>query len=86
MEELRWLYAPEAHAPFPGITTQHFGASFAVTAAPYVTGRGGMPLQRSKRKTLASTRAIIDFRWVAFVIALKSGSNISTMVRRHKAA
>lgn len=45
LEELRSLYAPQAHDPFPR-HHQHFGASITVTAAAY--GRaGGMPLRAS---------------------------------------
>ncbi len=45
LEELRSLYAPQVHDPFPR-HHQHFGASIAVTAAAY--GRaGGMPLRPS---------------------------------------
>jgi len=45
LEELRSLYAPEAHDPFPR-HHQHFGGSLAVTAAAYAKA-GGMPLKRS---------------------------------------
>lgn len=45
LEELRSLYAPQRHDPYPR-HHQHYGASFAVTAAAY--GRaGGMPLRTS---------------------------------------
>lgn len=55
LEELRSLYAPEAHDPFPR-HHQHFGGSLAVTSAAY--GRaGGMPLRRSSEDA-ALVRAI----------------------------
>jgi hypothetical protein len=55
LEELRSLYAPEPHDPFPR-HHQHFGASLAVTAAAY--GRaGGMPSRRSS-EDVALYRAI----------------------------
>jgi len=57
LEELRSLYAPEAHDPFPR-HHQHFGASLAVTAAAYAEA-GGMPLQRSC-EDVALYRAIIE--------------------------
>lgn len=57
LEELRSLYAPEPHDPFPR-HHQHFGASLAVTAAAY--GRaGGMPSRRSS-EDVALYRAIIQ--------------------------
>ncbi len=57
LEELRSLYAPEAHDPFPR-HHQHFGGSLAVTAAAYAHA-GGMPLQRSN-EDVALYRAIVD--------------------------
>lgn len=45
LEELRSLYAPQFHDPFPR-HHQHFGASLAVTAAAYAKA-GGMPLRPS---------------------------------------
>ncbi len=45
LEELRALYAPEAHDPFPR-HHQHFGGSLAVTAEAYVRA-GGMPLRQN---------------------------------------
>ncbi len=56
LEELRALYAPEAHDPFPR-HHQHFGASLCVTAAAYA--RAGMPLRRSN-EDVALYRAIIS--------------------------
>jgi len=57
LEELRSLYAPEAHDPFPR-HHQHFGGSLAVTAAAYAQA-GGMPLRRSN-EDVALYRAIVD--------------------------
>jgi len=57
LEELRSLYAPEAHDPFPR-HHQHFGASIAVTAAAYAKA-GGMPLKRSS-EDVALYRAIVE--------------------------
>lgn len=57
LEELRSLYAPDAHDPFPR-HHQHFGASLAVTAAAYAEA-GGMPLQRSQ-EDVALYRAIVE--------------------------
>ena len=57
LEELRSLYAPEAHDPFPR-HHQHFGGSLAVTAAAYAQA-GGMPLKRSN-EDVALYRAIVD--------------------------
>jgi len=57
LEELRSLYAPEAHDPFPR-HHQHFGASLAVTAAAYAAA-GGIPLKRSC-EDVALYRAIVE--------------------------
>jgi len=57
LEELRSLYAPEAHDPFPR-HHQHFGGSLAVTAAAYAHA-GGMPLRRTN-EDVALYRAIVD--------------------------
>ncbi len=57
LEELRSLYAPEAHDPFPR-HHQHFGASLAVTAGAYARA-GGMPLRRSS-EDVALYRAIVE--------------------------
>ena len=57
LEELRSLYAPESHDPFPR-HHQHFGGSLAVTAAAYGAA-GGMPLHRSN-EDVALYRAIVD--------------------------
>jgi len=57
LEELRSLYAPEAHDPFPR-HHQHFGGSLAVTAAAYAQA-GGMPLRRTN-EDVALYRAIVD--------------------------
>lgn len=57
LEELRSLYAPEPHDPFPR-HHQHFGGSLAVTAAAYAQA-GGMPLRRSN-EDVALYRAIVD--------------------------
>ncbi len=57
LEELRCLYAPEAHDPFPR-HHQHYGGSLAVTANAYARA-GGMPLRRS-REDVALYRAIIE--------------------------
>ncbi len=57
LEELRSLYAPEAHDPFPR-HHQHFGASLAVTAAAYAKA-GGMPLKRSS-EDVALYRAMVE--------------------------
>ena len=57
LEELRWLYAPERHDPFPR-HHQHFGASLAVTASAYRRA-GGMPLVRTS-EDVALYRAIVD--------------------------
>ena len=57
LEELRSLYAPEAHDPFPR-HHQHFGGSLAVTAAAYAQA-GGMPLKRTN-EDVALYRAIVD--------------------------
>lgn len=57
LEELRALYAPEMHDPFPR-HHQHFGGSLAVTAAAYAAA-GGMPLHRSN-EDVALYRAIVD--------------------------
>lgn len=56
LEELRALYAPEAHDPFPR-HHQHFGASLAVTAAAYADAHG-LPPQRSQ-EDVALYRAIV---------------------------
>ncbi|MBW4529293.1 MAG: glycosyltransferase family 2 protein [Aphanothece saxicola GSE-SYN-MK-01-06B] len=57
LEELRSLYAPQLHDPFPR-HHQHFGASIAVTAAAY--GRaGGMPL-RASSEDVALYQAVLD--------------------------
>jgi Glycosyl transferase family 2 len=56
LEELRSLYAPETHDPFPR-HHQHFGASLAVTAAAYAEA-GGMPLTRTS-EDVALYRAIV---------------------------
>lgn len=45
LEELRSLYAPQLHDPYPR-HHQHYGASLAVTARAYGSA-GGMPLQSS---------------------------------------
>lgn len=57
LEELRSLYAPDTHDPFPR-HHQHFGASLAVTAEAYERA-GGMPLQRSC-EDVALFRAIVE--------------------------
>lgn len=57
LEEMRSLYAPEMHDPFPR-HHQHFGSSLAVTASAYQRA-GGMPLRRS-REDVALYRAILD--------------------------
>ncbi len=57
LEELRSLYAPEPHDPFPR-HHQHFGGSLAVTAAGYLRA-GGMPLRRAN-EDVALHRAIIE--------------------------
>jgi len=57
LEELRSLYAPEAHDPFPR-HHQHFGGSLAVIAAAYAQA-GGMPLKRSS-EDVALYRAIVQ--------------------------
>lgn len=57
LEELRSLYAPEWHDPFPR-HHQHFGGSLAVTAAAYAAA-GGMPLHRSN-EDVALYRAIVE--------------------------
>lgn len=57
LEEMRALYAPEAHDPFPR-HHQHFGGSLAVTAAAY-RAAGGMPLARSS-EDVALCRAILE--------------------------
>jgi hypothetical protein len=56
LEEMRSLYAPESHDPFPR-HHQHFGASLAVTAAAYIKA-GGMPAVRSN-EDVALYRAIV---------------------------
>jgi Glycosyl transferase family 2 len=56
LEEMRSLYAPEPHDPFPR-HHQHCGASLAVTAAGYARA-GGMPLTRSSEDT-ALYRAVV---------------------------
>jgi len=57
LEELRSLYAPEAHDPFPR-HHQHFGGSLAVTAAAYAQA-GGMPLRRTN-EDVALYRAVVE--------------------------
>lgn len=57
LEELRALYAPEPHDPFPR-HHQHFGGSLAVTAAGYAAA-GGMPLHRTN-EDVALYRAIVE--------------------------
>ena len=57
LEEMRALYSPEGHDPFPR-HHQHFGGSLAVTAAAYAAA-GGMPLRRSS-EDVALYRAIVD--------------------------
>ncbi len=57
LEELRSLYAPEQHDPFPR-HHQHFGGSLAVTASAYGMA-GGMPLHRTN-EDVALYRAIVD--------------------------
>jgi glycosyltransferase involved in cell wall biosynthesis len=57
LEELRSIYAPQPHDPFPR-HHQHFGASLAVTAQAYLHA-GGMPLCRSN-EDVALHRAIIN--------------------------
>ena len=57
LEEMRSLYAPEAHNPFPR-HHQNFGGSLAVTAAAY-NRAGGMPL-RPYREDVALYQAIVD--------------------------
>ena len=57
LEELRSLYAPEPHDPFPR-HHQHFGGSLAVTAAAYAQA-GGMPLRRSN-EDVALYHAIVN--------------------------
>jgi hypothetical protein len=56
LEELRTLYAPDRHDPFPR-HHQHFGGSLAVTAAAYDRA-GGMPLARSS-EDVALYRALL---------------------------
>ena len=56
LEEMRALFALEAHDPFPR-HHQHFGASLAVTASAYEAA-GGMPLRRS-REDVALYRALL---------------------------
>ena len=55
LEDVRALYAPCAHDPFPR-HHQHFGACLAVTAAAYVRA-GGMPAVRSS-EDVALVRAV----------------------------
>ena len=55
LEEVRSLYVPCAHDPFPR-HHQHFGACLAVTAAAYARS-GGMPLVRSS-EDVALVRAV----------------------------
>lgn len=55
LEEVRSLYAPEPHDPFPR-HHQHFGACLAVTAGAYLRA-GGMPLVRSS-EDVALVRAV----------------------------
>jgi hypothetical protein len=57
LEELRSLYAPEMHDPFPR-HHQHFGGSLAITAAAYAAA-GGMPLRRSS-EDVALYQAVVD--------------------------
>ncbi len=57
LEEMRALFAPEAHDPFPR-HHQHFGGSFAVTAAAYAAA-GGMPL-KPYSEDVALYRAIVQ--------------------------
>ncbi len=57
LEEMRSLYAPDEHDPFPR-HHQHFGGSFAVTAHAY-SRAGGMPLRRSS-EDVALYRAIVE--------------------------
>lgn len=56
LEEMRSLYAPEEHDPFPR-HHQHFGGSMAVTAAAYEAA-GGMPPARSS-EDVALYRALL---------------------------
>ncbi len=57
LEEMRSLYAPQPHDPFPR-HHQHFGGSFAVTASAY--GRaGGIPL-RPFREDVGLYQVIVD--------------------------
>ncbi len=56
LEELRSLYAPQLHDPFPR-HHQHFGASLAVTAGAYARA-GGMPL-RSSSEDVALYHAVL---------------------------
>ena len=57
LEEMCSLYAPQKHDPFPR-HHQHFGGSFAVTAAAYERA-GGMPL-RTCLEDIALYQAIVD--------------------------
>lgn len=57
LEEMRSLFAPQRHDPFPR-HHQHFGGSFAVTASAYARA-SGMPL-RSFHEDIGLYQAIID--------------------------